>query len=63
MHQQLFSTFSRLVPVTRERKMYTADNLVADVGGYLGLLLGASALALFDHLLDMVKALAKRFRK
>ena len=43
------------ISVTEERKLYTQDNFIADVGGYLGLLLGASALTLYDFIVDMGK--------
>ena len=33
---------------TIERKLYTLDDFVADVGGYLGLLVGVSMLAIYD---------------
>ena len=52
-----------MIPVTEERKFYTTDNFIADVGGYLGLLLGASVLALFDFIVDLIKAVLRKFSK
>ena len=37
--------------VTRETLSYTPSNFIADVGGFLGLLLGASILSIYDAIL------------
>ncbi len=42
--------------VTREHLSYGIANFVADCGGYLGLLLGASLLSIYDGILDFTKA-------
>ena len=36
-----------------ESLAYTFINLVAEFGGYLGILMGASILSLYDFLMDM----------
>lgn len=36
------------IRVVEEQLLYDIDNFIADVGGYLGLLLGASIVSLFD---------------
>jgi hypothetical protein len=36
-----------------EHYVYDGNNLVADVGGYLGLLLGASVMSLYDALVHL----------
>ena len=40
-----------VVQVTREVMAYTFANFVADFGGYLGLLLGASLMSIYDDVL------------
>ena len=39
--------------VTEEYLLYGLDSFIADVGGFLGLLLGASLLSLIEEILDM----------
>ena len=41
--------------VNREVAMYSMSNLVADIGGYLGLLLGVSCFSVFDTLEKLIK--------
>jgi hypothetical protein len=36
------------VPVIEEKLLYGFENFFADVGGYLGLLLGGSILSVYD---------------
>ena len=38
------------IVVTEEVLAYTIEDLVADFGGYLGLLLGASILSMYDFI-------------
>ena len=47
-----FSFFSQhlQIVVTEEVLAYTIEDLVADFGGYLGLLLGASILSMYDFI-------------
>ena len=40
------------VEIHEEVRLYTMANLIADFGGYLGLLLGASVMSLIDLVLD-----------
>ena len=42
---------------TREVVSYTLTNFVADIGGYLGLLLGASILSIYDYIILVVRKL------
>ena len=37
----------------KEVVLYKTSNLIADVGGYLGLLLGESILSLIEYIFDM----------
>ena len=46
--------------VIEELRLYTITNFVADFGGYLGLLLGASVVSFVDLLVD---TLQKYYRK
>ena len=52
-----------MIPVTAEKKLYTLDNFIADVGGYLGLLLGVSALAVYHYLAELAKICIRKFSK
>ena len=47
------------MPVRKETLLYTFDNFVADIGGYLGLLLGQSLLTIHD----MTKGVVFKWRK
>ena len=38
--------------ISQQVRLYTMTNFIADFGGYLGLLLGASVLSFFDIILD-----------
>ncbi len=53
----LLNTQTEMV-VEEEAYVYDGDNLIADVGGYLGLLLGASIMSFYDafvHVLVVAK--------
>ena len=52
LHFLLFFFFSQhlQIVVTEEVLAYTIEDLVADFGGYLGLLLGASILSMYDFI-------------
>lgn len=41
-------------------QIYTEDNLVADIGGYLGLFLGLSVFSLFEILETIVEKVEKK---
>ncbi len=42
---------------------YDLNNVIADIGGYLGLLLGASILSIYNYLYDFCKSrLSKAFK-
>ena len=41
-------------------RIYTEDNLVADIGGYLGLFLGLSVFSLFEFLEVAINNLDKK---
>ncbi len=43
--------------MSREVLRYTASDLVGNLGGWLGLLLGASVLSLFDPAAEVVERL------
>ena len=45
---------------TKEIMIYTSNNLIADVGGYLGLLLGVSIYSLYKGILSFVKTGLKK---
>jgi hypothetical protein len=47
------------VKVTRDIALYGLTNFIADVGGYLGLLLGASILSIFDYCIGCFDHLGK----
>ena len=54
-------------PVKEQFYIYGTANLIADFGGYLGLLLGYSLLGFYDSLMDffeyMIKILKRRYKK
>ncbi len=54
----MLSETSIQVKVNKDIPLYTFTSFVADFGGYLGLLLGASLLSIFD---DVVKSIVKLF--
>ena len=54
---------SSSVTVLESVLRYSMDDLVADVGGYLGLLLGGSALTFYDLVLQKVKGAAGKLKK
>ncbi len=41
--------------MTKEKLSYEFTNFVADFGGYLGLLLGASLLSIYDGLIEICR--------
>lgn len=41
-------------------QIYTEDNLVADIGGYLGLFLGLSVFSLFEILETLIEKVEKK---
>jgi hypothetical protein len=41
-------------------QIYTEDNLVADIGGYLGLFLGLSVFSIFEIFETMLNSLDKK---
>ena len=43
-----------VIDVLEEKPLYDSNNFVADVGGYLGLLLGASVLTIYQDILDFL---------
>ena len=43
-----------------EYELYPIESFVADVGGYLGLLLGASILSLVEYSTDIIRKLTKK---
>ncbi len=47
-------------PATVEAYMYQYDDLLADFGGYLGLLVGASALSLVEYVLYSVHFMSRK---
>jgi len=58
-----FYLTSQYFQVMEQVERYNLDSLVADVGGYLGLLLGASILSLFDFFVHYLGAKAKEMVK
>ena len=62
-HQYVFTIDDSQVEVIRERWIYTIDNLVADIGGYLGLLLGSSILNIYEQAVFLLRKLYKNIRK
>ncbi len=46
--------------VSREVLRYTSSDLLGNVGGWLGLLLGTSVLSLFDPVADSITRMAAR---
>ncbi len=46
--------------VTKHMLAYTFTNFVADFGGYLGLLLGASLLSIYDYITDILPPVLKQ---
>jgi len=46
--------------IKKEYKVYEMHNLLADLGGLLGMLLGASVLSFFDCVTDVGKSLYKK---
>ena len=45
---------------TTEEWLYDISNFIGDVGGYIGLLLGASMVSVYSMLMDLLKALARK---
>ena len=43
--------------MNQDNYLYNFDNLLADVGGYLGLLLGASIVSFYENVAIMLGAL------
>ena len=43
-----------------EYELYPIESFIADVGGYLGLLLGASILSLVEYSTDIIKKLMNK---
>ena len=41
--------------MAEQYKIYTLDDFVADVGGYMGLFLGASILSILETFLDLAE--------
>ena len=50
------------IDVQEEYKIYPLESFVADVGGYLGLLLGASILSLIESLTDTIEKLRSKHK-
>jgi hypothetical protein len=46
--------------VQEEYELYPIESFIADVGGYLGLLLGASILSLVEYSTDIIRKLTKK---
>ncbi len=53
-------TPSNCLKVTRQILLYGFSNFVADFGGYLGLLLGASLLSIYDNIFDFSISMKNR---
>ena len=51
----LIRTTNSIIIYKEEQWLYGVENMIADVGGYLGLLLGASVLTMFDGVSEWVK--------
>ena len=56
----LETTPNNCLKVTRQILLYGFSNFVADFGGYLGLLLGASLLSLFDSGVEFITSMSKK---
>jgi hypothetical protein len=53
MHcKYIFGSFQ--VITLKENDLYTTSNFMADVGGYMGLLLGASMLSIYDEAIRLL---------
>ena len=52
-----FAVKDPFMTVMEETPIYDINNFIADVGGYLGLLLGASILAIFDVVADVTMSM------
>ena len=46
---------SKELEIIQQVRLYTMTNFIADFGGYLGLLLGASMMSLFDLILKCIQ--------
>jgi hypothetical protein len=51
------------IPVTTEVYLYSFNDFIADVGGYLGLLIGASVLTLVEYFLHVARVVMKKLNK
>ena len=51
---------SNEVEIIQQVRLYTMTNFIADFGGYLGLLLGASMMSLFDLILKCIRILRQK---
>jgi hypothetical protein len=56
----IFSQFSPHVKVFSYHRLYTGSDLIADIGGYLGLFLGLSVFGLVQIFENFVSDLDKR---
>jgi hypothetical protein len=55
-----FLQFAPDVKIYSYFQLYTSDNLLADIGGYLGLFLGLSVYSLFEVIEAILERLEKR---
>lgn len=51
-----FSLADKIIPVEVYTKVYKLSNLIADIGGYMGLLLGASFLSLYKAFIKFLQS-------
>ena len=49
--------------LSREVVLYDENNFIADVGGYLGLLLGASVMTLYEWIVDALELATSKYSK
>lgn len=55
-----FSILDNVVDVRKQYVIYDFNSFIADVGGFMGLLLGFSLLSIYDEIEGLLKKLKKK---
>ena len=55
-----FSIMENVVNVRKQYVIYDFNSFIADVGGFMGLLLGFSLLSIYDEIEGLIKKLKKK---
>ena len=55
-----FRIKDKIVNVRKQYVIYDSNSFIADVGGFMGLLLGFSLLSIYDEIEGLIKKLKKK---